>query len=150
MRKKKEKKPEISTTLTPMEQLKELVGMTVVTSQQQKEERDEIYRSLLDTIMQIEQPKPAQVVHPDYYRKNGKETIDKICERQTPLGAYLFSIGNVQKYEDRAPYKEDFFTDNAKSREYAAFATKYFGMITPTMHKHWRAIQEEWRGICGD
>ncbi len=142
MRKKK-----VKNSLTPLEQLKALVAMTVVTSQQQKEERDDLYRSLLDTLMRMDKPRDAQVVHPDYYRKNGKETIDKICYRQTPLGAYLFSIGNVQKYEDRAPYKGDFFTDNAKGREYAALATKYFRMITPTMHKHWRAIQEEWKEI---
>lgn len=142
MRKKK-----ANITLTPLEQLKALVAMTVVTSQQQKEERDEIYRSLLDTIIQIERPTPAQVVHPDYYRQGGKETIDKICDDQTPLGAYLFSMGNIQKYEDRAPYKEDFFVDHAKSREYSAFALKYYKRLTPTMLKHWRAIQEEWREI---
>lgn len=142
MRKKKEK-----ITLTPLEQLKALVGMTVVTSQQQKEERDEIYRSLLDTIIQIEQPKPVQVVHPDYYRQGEKETIDVICDALTPMGAYLFSRGNIIKYRDRAPYKEDFWTDHAKIKEYEAFAAKYRKMLTPSMRRHWMAIKAEWKEI---
>lgn len=145
MRKKKEKNQEARIMLTPMEQLKALADMTIVTTQQQKLERDDLYRSLLDIIMDSQ--RPQQVVHPYYYNQGGKETIEKICDITTPLGAYLFSKGNVIKYEDRAEYKGQYDTDMKKIREYGGFASVYAEKMTPNMRKHWRAIQEEWREI---
>ena len=59
----------------------------------------------------------STVNHPKHYNSSGKEVIEHLFDTMFALGAF-FCIGNVIKYELRAPHKGNLEEDLAKARWY--------------------------------
>ena len=81
--------------------------------------------------VQLPEPQPDLVKSPSHYNRNGVETWDliehKVCEYPDPICAY--HVASIDKYTDRAPYKENFYRDIRKAIQHAKRLEAYLDRI---------------------